>query len=124
MTKPAANVRLYALLGIALIALLAVLFFGDRLFGGAAPAQPAGYVSRAMLGDQWPLTVEDGTLACTGSGGSGAVTFTANGTMYALNGVARQQSTGADIAPIWAADGSGAKRDLGPLIEKGLALCR
>ncbi len=80
---------------------------------------PAGYVSRAMLGDEWPLTVEDGVLRCEGS----AVIIRVGGTDYAVNGAATGK--GADIDPIWAADPSGIspKLSIGPLIDRGLALC-
>lgn len=91
----------------------------------AAPAQPAGYVSRAMLGDDWPLMVDEGVLACAGSGGVGAVTFSSGGTVYAVNGFAKQRNAGTDIAPIWADDPAiaGIKKNLSPLLERGLALC-
>lgn len=87
----------------------------------APPAPPVGYVSRAMLGDAWPLTVEEGVLACAAN----AVTFSSGGTIYALNGTAKQRSAGADIAPIWADNPAvkGLKQDIGPLITRGLALC-
>jgi hypothetical protein len=83
-------------------------------------AAPAGYVSRALLGDAWPLTVADGVLACRDR----AVTFASGGVVYALNGTAKDRGLGADIAPIWA-DGAveGLKKNIGPLIERGLLLC-
>lgn len=105
--------RQMIMLGVAFVALLAVFFFTQR---PAAP--PPGYVSRAVLGDDWPLTVEDGTLACAGSDGLGAVTFTTNGTAYAVNGIATQRSAGIDITPILVTG-----KDLSPLLARGLALC-
>lgn len=91
-----------------------------------APAEPEGFISREMLGDEWPFTVESGVLACEGSGGAGAVTFTADGTTYAVNGTARGQGAGAEIDAIWAADPSipGTKKDISVAIERGLALCK
>jgi hypothetical protein len=59
---------------------------------------PPGYVSRAILGDEWPLTVEDGQLAClTGK----AVVFKHGGRTYALNGTAKGQRKFEAIEPIW-----------------------
>jgi hypothetical protein len=91
----------------------------------AAPgstAAPVGYVSRAELGDAWPLTVDDGVLACR----DGSVTFTAGGNSYAVNGTAKTATSLPDIDAIWADDPStpGLKINIAPLIERGLALCR
>ena len=64
-------------------------------------------------------------MACFGSGGSGAVVFTApSGEEYAVNDVATSRGFKA-IDPIRADDAEieGAKRDLGPLVEAGLELC-
>lgn len=78
-----------------------------------------------MLGDDWPLTVDEGVLACAGTAGAGAVTFSSGGTVYAINGTAKQRNAGTDIAPIWAdnPDVAGLKKNLSPLLERGLALC-
>lgn len=86
------------------------------------PSTPPGYVSRDLLGDAWPLTVDDGVLACRDQ----AVVFTSGGTVYAINGTAKQRGDYADIAPIWADHPTieGLKKDLSPLLERGLALCQ
>ena len=86
---------------------------------------PKGYVSRATLGADWPLTTNDGVLACEGSGGVGSATITTDGTKYALNGIAKGRKDGADIDPVWAADdsGLGLKKNIGPLIDAALKLC-
>jgi len=97
----------------------------------APTAQPAssgasgGKVSRADFGEAWPLTIEEGTLACVP--GNRIVLF-ANGQVYAVNGLARgnmAQRGWRDIQEIWAdAPGDlGLKKDIGPLIERGLTLC-
>lgn len=93
----------------------------SRVPESTATPEP-GYVSRAMLGDAWPLTVEEGTLACSGLG---AVTFNAGGMTYAVNGLAQGSTDLPEIDVIWADDPTGAapKKDIGPLIERGLALC-
>lgn len=105
--------RQLIMLGVAFVALVAVFVYTQR---PAAP--PPGYVSRAILGDDWPLTVDEGVLTCTGSGGLGAVTFTTGSTAYAVNGVAVQRGAGIDIAPILVAG-----KDISPVLERGLALC-
>jgi hypothetical protein len=77
-------------------------------------------VSRSDFGSNWPLTVESGTLACEGAG---AVTFTTSGTTYAVNGMAQGMDQYAEIDPIWADEGGGLKKNIGPLIDRGLSLC-
>lgn len=78
-------------------------------------------VSREDFGDDWPLTVDEGVLACVPAF---AVVFTAGGETYAVNGQAATQGY-ADIDPIWAddPDGLAPKKNIGPLIDRGLELC-
>lgn len=90
--------------------------------GGADPQTKQ--LGRADFAD-WPLTVESGTLKCEGSGGVGRVTIEVDGKTYAVNGSAKGDKANADITPIWAADSTpGLKKDIGPLIQKGLSLCK
>ncbi|MFN8169291.1 MAG: DUF2511 domain-containing protein [Candidatus Nanopelagicales bacterium] len=93
--------------------------------GSSASGSSTKEVTKADFGAAWPLTVDGGTLACNGSGGVGVVTITVDGTVYALNGTAKGQKAGIDIAPIWAADPDiqGAKKNIGVLIDEGLKLC-
>jgi hypothetical protein len=87
-----------------------------------APAGSIGAeeVSRGDFGEDWPLTVDSGVLACQGAG---AVTFTAlDGTTYAVNGLAQSATPYPEIDPIWADSGK-PKVDIGPLIDRGLDLC-
>ena len=73
------------------------------------------------MGADWPLTVEAGTLDCIGAG---AVTFTSeDGTTYAVNGLALSSTSYPDIDAIWADASGGLKKNIGPLIDRGLALC-
>lgn len=65
-------------------------------------------VSRADFGADWPLTVESGVLSCIAPS---SVVFEANGRMYAVNG--------ADNPSV-----AGLKKDIAPLVDKGLTLCR
>jgi hypothetical protein len=83
--------------------------------------QSSKEVTSADYGDEWPLTVDSGTLACDGD----AVTFTAGGKTYAVNGMATTRSAGVDIEPIWAdnPEVEGTKKSIGVLINDGLALC-
>ena len=73
------------------------------------------------VGSDWPLTVSSGKLKCTKK----AVTFIDGATIDALNGAANELSYAIDGAPIWAADpaGAGLKKDISPLIDRGLTLC-
>ena len=82
-------------------------------------------VSKAKFGKRWPFKVKPGVLRCDGSGGVGAVTFSANGKSYALNGIAKQQGA-PPVDPIWRNNPSipGTKVDIGPMIERGLKLCK
>ena len=84
-----------------------------------------GTVSRSSFGDAgqtWPLTVDEGVLAC--EPGS-RITFTADGTTYSVNGLAKGDGRWTDIDPIWADDGSGLglKIDISDLVQAGLDLC-
>jgi len=93
--------------------------------GTSSTAANAQQVSSADYGADWPLTVDSGTLRCEGAG---AVTFTADGTTYWVNGTAgglADENGWADIEAIWADDPSGdaPKISIGPLIDDGLKLC-
>lgn len=82
-------------------------------------------VSRETMKDEWPLTVSSGELGCERS----AVTFRANGITYALNGPAMTQGKylgWRDIREVWKDNPAipGTKINIGPMIEKGLLLCK
>lgn len=95
-----------------------------------APARPTtiprGYVSRALLGDKWPLTVEEGTIVCDRS----AILFRdPAGQLYAVNGTAqtlRGSKGWRDIHDIDVPDPvtQGTIISLQPLLDVGLELCR
>ena len=57
-------------------------------------------ISRADFDEDWPFTVDSGTLACRSL--AKAVTFTAGGTTYAVNGTASTLQTAVPVDPIWA----------------------
>jgi hypothetical protein len=79
-------------------------------------------VSRADFGEDWPLTVDSGVLSCEDGG---YVYFTADGTRYAVNGFAMTKGDAPRINTIWANDPTGLspRKNIGPLIDRGLALC-
>ena len=72
-------------------------------------------------GDVWPFTVESGVVECRKGM---AVTFTANGTTYALNGTA-QSSGYPRIDPIWKNNPQipGTKISVSYILQRGLDLC-
>lgn len=80
-----------------------------------------GEISREEYGESWPFTVDSGRLECWR--GSAAV-FVADGTVYQLNGVAKQMGH-APIDPIWRDNPAipGTKISLGPVIQRALTLC-
>lgn len=85
-----------------------------------------GNVSSDEFGADWPLTVDSGDLSCEGSNGFGAVVFTdPDGNEYGVNGVAAGQGY-SPIDPIWKDDPelAGLKISIGPLIDRGLSLCK
>lgn len=88
-------------------------------------ADDPAHVSRAELGAEWPLTVEEGTLRCDGAKEAGAVFFETDGRVYPVNGIASGRTDGPEIDEIWADDPDfpGAKKHIGILIERGLELC-
>ncbi|WP_083421673.1 DUF2511 domain-containing protein [Mycobacterium ulcerans] len=90
--------------------------------------RPAGLVERKTWTDgRWPFTVDSATLFCTKPAGpqSERVTVVANHEMYALNGTAQDANLWPAFDPIWRDDpiAPGMKINIGPMIERGLALC-
>lgn len=79
-------------------------------------------MTQAELGDEWPLTVDEGIVRCEGAG---EVYFEAEGTTYAVNGTAQGASGAPEIDPIWADDPEieGVKINIHQIIERGLELC-
>jgi hypothetical protein len=83
-------------------------------------------ITKQEFGTKWPFTVDEGTLACKGKSSFGEVIFTANGKTYAINGTAKGTKKYLSIDEIWADNPSvsGVKKDIGPIIERGLKLCQ
>jgi hypothetical protein len=98
---------------------------GDMRLLSSAPeatATPAGFVSRTMLEDDWPLTVESGTLTCLE--GRLLVFVTDNGKTYAVNGTAVGTKRWPQIREIALPTGvPGVIKSLQPLLTRGLPLC-
>lgn len=96
----------------------------ETLLPSATP-RPRGYVHRDDYGDDWPFTVDDGTLACEDGlyvvFRHGDVTYSLNGT---AQGVADEMGY-VDIDPIWRADPGGVmpKVYIGDMVRMGLELC-
>ena len=87
--------------------------------GGTAGKSGHVDVSAANL-SPWPFTVSSGVIACD----NGAVTFTAGGKKYALNGSAQANGL-SPIDAVWAMDPSHPSLNVSVdgAIKKGLALC-
>lgn len=87
---------------------------------------PRGYVSKALLGDKWPLSIDEGTIVCDRT----AILLRApDGHLYAVNGIARAQVGHLgwlDIRAITLPDPKiqGLIMNVQPLVDVGLALCR
>lgn len=81
-------------------------------------------ITRQEFGKAWPLTVEEAYLECEAY----AVTVSANGKTYAVNGRAIDQHKHPDLTEIWAIDESyhdpAIRKDIGKLIDEGLKLCK
>ena len=78
-------------------------------------------ITSQEYGEDWPFTVSKGTLECKDD----AVIFHANGSKYAVNGTA-QRLGALRINPIWKDNPAipGTKISVGPLISRGLDLCK
>jgi hypothetical protein len=85
-------------------------------------------LSASDFGDEWPLTVDSGDVACVG--GRFVIFVAADGRTYAINGAARARGKWADIAEsaIWRDNPriqiEGAKVSIGPILDTGVALCK
>lgn len=95
------------------------------IFGCSTEKQPTGkLITRKDYGNNWPFIVDEVYLDCQGF----SVTVTANGTTYAVNGRAKDFTDYPDVTPIWAIDTSfndpTVRKDIGPIIDAGLELCK
>jgi hypothetical protein len=95
------------------IVIVALLTVGNSFDSGVV-------VTERELGAAWPLTVSKGTLRCEYAD---EVTFQSGGTTYTVRRSTEHGENSNDIAPIWAQGPAGMKKDLTPLIEKGLTVC-
>lgn len=100
------------------------------LLGASVSYAGGANVTESEYGEKWPLSVQSGTLNCTSLGTLGIVTFTANGITYAVNGTAKaraKQNGWREINEIWRDNPNpqyGPKINIGPIVEKGLSLCK
>jgi len=77
-------------------------------------------IKASQLEGKWPFIVSEGLLECQGTGGSGFITFSAKGKIYAVNGWAKaniKKNGWRPLEEIWRDDPSlpGAKMDVGPI---------
>lgn len=83
------------------------------------PDAPDGIeISQAEFGDSWPFQFREGRLRCEGAG---AIILSAAGQDYAVNGMASTHY--GSIQPVYKQE-AGAIVDVGPIISRGLTLCR
>ena len=126
---PAKRLKRFVLLLLAPLLLAPVSGCGSSSGDSPSPSPSSLTISRADLGDQWPLTINPITLHCEASGPYQYVTFDYNGTTFALNGTARgvaSERGWTDWQPdLWADDPrlEGAKVIPNELVSRGLALC-
>lgn len=91
----------------------------------APTSVPRGYVSRALMGDAWPLSIDEGTIVCDRT----AILLRApDGRLYAVNGTARGQVPKLgwiDVREITLPDPNiaGLIMNVQPIIDQGLSLC-
>lgn len=101
-----------------------------RLFAGALVttmtlsgclSEPGRAVTAAEYGDEWPFSVPSGRVDCRPSG---SAVFVADGTTYALTGLAQSRGY-ADVGPIWLDNPKipGTKVSLGAITKDALELC-
>lgn len=87
---------------------------------------PRGYVSKALMGATWPLSIDEGTIVCDRT----AILLRApDGHLYAVNGTARSQVPKfgwIDVRAITLPDPNiaGLIMNVQPIIDQGLVLCR
>ncbi|WP_311968572.1 DUF2511 domain-containing protein [Pseudomonas baltica] len=121
-----------AVLGLSLVAL--VVWVGFKVWGFFSPSEhqvapdvPAVSISASEYGEQWPLTLANGSLSCQSPSW---VLFKSNDVTYAVNGSARsrmKQFNWHDISEVQrdvVANGAMWKATVTPLIDRGLALCK
>jgi hypothetical protein len=100
-------------LALVIVVIVALVTVGNSFDSGVR-------VAEGEFGAAWPLTVSQGILRCEyGS----EITFQSDGTTYTLRRSTEHGENNSDIAPIWGQVPAGMKKDLTPLIEKGVTLC-
>lgn len=106
-----------------LVVLIGGGFLWSKAFGGDVGPSNSRELRASDFGDEWPLTVDGGTVACEAPS---RVTFTVDGTTYSVNGSADSAAATEgwrDIRPIWRKGTDTPYVSIGPLIDAGLELC-
>ena len=106
---------------------LFALVFAWAFSSGALAAQQ-DLISAEDFGDAWPFTFEEAYVACH-AGRAVTVMDAESGRMYPLNGAAKGKASALgldDLDTVWLdnAEIPGTKVSVGPVIEKGFALCQ
>jgi hypothetical protein len=117
--------RQLIMLGVAFVALIAVFVWSQS----GPQSSPRGFVSREMMGDAWPLSVDSGILRCLDGR---MIVLEANGTTHAVNSLAAGAKTASgDLRwpnikelSVARADAEGLIKNVQPLVDRGLALCQ
>ena len=90
----------------------------DVLGGGLKSTQDSegATVSRASVGEKWPLTVDSGKVGC--DPGS-KLWFETNGVRYGVNGLALGDPAFKDIHDIWTSG-----KDISPIMDRARETCK
>ena len=110
---------------------LALLIFCVLVVTGCGPIEPPGRekmeITASDYGASWPLTVSKATLYCEQPG---AVWIKAGDLNYPVNGTSKSylpkkypEMKLRGLESIWKLDHPGPRKNIGPLIDDGLALC-
>jgi Protein of unknown function (DUF2511) len=79
------------------------------------------YLTHAAMGDAWPLSVEEGTIICSGA----SILLRTNRGLFAVNGTARAQRRWKDIRDITKTDPkTGLLMSVQPIVDNGLEVCK
>lgn len=99
------------------------LLVGVDTLGAQVQRLMPGYLNQERFGDAWPLTVSEGRVECRPGR---VIVFTAGDTTYAVNGTARDAAGLPPIDLVWRDDPHipGAKVNIAPVLNAGLAMCR
>ena len=79
---------------------------------------PSRYITREDMGEEWPLSIDAITLHYKYP----CLVAEVGGIFYAVNGSAKGHLKILDIDDIWASHSHSPRKNIGPLIQLGLAI--